>query len=223
MQSASERYQFVVSGSEPSAQPAPRLTNLHTWLRGSTSLLASADSSRTSTIAIVAHYDALSASPSLSFGVGDNGSGVVALLSLLRSLARLYTDSGSRSDYDVVFVLTSAGNFGYNGARRWLKSIDAALLERLELVLCLEDLAGPDLHLHVSGSTTDEEQESGLKDLINAMKTTATKFERKFSVVKNELGSARKTSWEHEHFARNHIGKCVLVVRRVLSRRPIWQ
>ncbi|CAH3192232.1 unnamed protein product [Porites evermanni] len=73
------------------------------------------------TIAIVTHYDAFGIAPSLSFGADDNGSGVVALLELARLFSRLYSDSRMQARYNLVFFLSGAGKFNYQGTKKWLE------------------------------------------------------------------------------------------------------
>ena len=62
------------------------------------------------TIAIVAHYDADGAAPSLSRGADSNGSGVVALLEIARIFSKLYTSKLTHAKVNFIFLLSSGKN-----------------------------------------------------------------------------------------------------------------
>ena len=59
------------------------------------------------TIAIVAHYDADGAAPSLSRGADSNGSGVVALLEIARLFSKLYASKLTHAKVNFIFLLSA--------------------------------------------------------------------------------------------------------------------
>jgi len=70
----------------------------------------------------VAHYDTLALAPGLACGADANGSGVAAVLALLRLFGRLYDDAAARGSFDLLFVLTVAAPLGFQGAQHWVRS-----------------------------------------------------------------------------------------------------
>jgi hypothetical protein len=110
----SNGFQLVVSGPQPKALNEFQIVNLQGKLVGY------GIEEQLPTIIIVAHYDTFGIAPSLSFGADSNGSGVVALLELSRLLSKLYVNSRSHARYNILFLLTGAGKFNYQGTKRWL-------------------------------------------------------------------------------------------------------
>lgn len=58
----------------------------------------------------------------LSYGADSNGSGVAALLELMRIFSRLF-NSSSRPNYNVAFLLSGAAKMNYFGTRKWLEEM----------------------------------------------------------------------------------------------------
>lgn len=58
----------------------------------------------------------------LAYGADSNGSGVAALLELMRVFSRLY-NSASRPDYNLAFLLTGAAKLNYFGTKKWLEEM----------------------------------------------------------------------------------------------------
>ena len=57
---------------------------------------------------------------------------------------------------NLLFVLSGAGRLNYGGTREWLSHTDPNTLESIEFALCLEDLTGDKLYLHVSRPPTKD-------------------------------------------------------------------
>ena len=56
-----------------------------------------------------------------AFGSDSNGSGVTILLELARIFGRLYRDTKTRPQLNLVLLLSAAGKWNYFGSKRWLE------------------------------------------------------------------------------------------------------
>lgn len=158
------------------------------------------------TIMIVAHYDSYGVAPSLSFGADSNGSGVVALLELARLFSKLYTNSRNHAKYNLMFLLSGAGKFSYQGTKRWLddqfESGETSQLGDVAFVICLDTIGkGDTLNIHVSkppkeGSPVDVFVKN-LEILVNE-----TQPERQVKMIHKKINLAEEfLAWEHERFS----------------------
>jgi len=93
----------------------------------------------------------------LSYGGDSNGSGVAALLELMRLFSRLAQQPGQNglSRFNLVFVLTGGGKLNYLGSKKLLEDqldgVDGGLFQDTVYVLCLDSLGkGEELNVHVS-------------------------------------------------------------------------
>jgi len=158
------------------------------------------------TIAIVTHYDAFGIAPSLSFGSDDNGSGVVAILELARLFSRLYSDSRMQARYNLVFFLSGAGKFNYQGTKRWLEdnldNPETSVLSDVDYVLCLDSIGRTDnLFLHVSKPPKEGTPAYALVEEFKAVAEAIFK-EMNFTMIHKKINLAEETlSWEHERFS----------------------
>jgi hypothetical protein len=196
----SNGFQLVVSGSVPKALNDFQIVNLQGKLVGY------GIEDQLPTIVIVAHYDAFGIAPSLSFGSDSNGSGVVALLELSRLMSKLYVNSRSHARYNMLFLLTGAGKFNYQGTKRWLddqiEGSESGQLSDVAYVMCLDSIgAGSDLYVHVSKPPKNG---SAVESLIKSMETVAESSSRPVQLrtvhKKINLGEDY-LAWEHERFS----------------------
>jgi Zn-dependent M28 family amino/carboxypeptidase len=139
---------FSLSSSEPRKVDSVSLENFYGFLEGSNT------GTPNPVIAIVAYYDSFGITPDLPNGLNTNASGVIALLELIRILFKFYENYENVIKYDLLFVLTSAGNLNFEGTQQFINSLDTntQLAENLQYVLCLDSLAdiNEDLFLHIS-------------------------------------------------------------------------
>ncbi|XP_068693928.1 BOS complex subunit ncln-like isoform X2 [Montipora foliosa] len=193
-------YQMVVNVGEAKEMKDMAVTSLQGKLAGM------GIDEQLPTIAVVTHYDAFGVAPSLAFGSDDNGSGVVALLELARLFSRLYTDSRMQARYNLVFFLSGAGKFNYQGTKRWMEenldNPEASVLSEVDFVLCLDSIGKTDnLFLHVS---KPPKEGSPAFALVEEFKSVAEEIfkEVNFSLIHKKINLAEETlSWEHERFS----------------------
>jgi len=106
----------------------------------------------------------------LAIGGDSNGSGTVALLEIARVFSHLYSSRStlgtsvgagkgiSRSQNSLLFLLSGAGHFNYQGTQKFLEdqvdSTDHGDLQDTRLVVCLESLAANrnQIYVHLSRS-----------------------------------------------------------------------
>lgn len=58
----------------------------------------------------------------LSYGADSNGSGVAALLELVRLFSRLY-NSASKPSVNIAFLLSGSAKLNYFGTKKWLEEM----------------------------------------------------------------------------------------------------
>lgn len=203
---------MVVTGSEATPIPTVTINNLQGWQHAAPS--AAVDSGNSvPTIAIVANYDTFGAAPGLSFGVDQNGSGVVALLELARIFSRLYSEFRTHGPYEILFVLTGAGRLNFAGTKRWLRTVELSVLESLEFALCLESLGSLNdpLYLHVSKNPRTPE----IRTIYDSFAETATLMDIPFEIIHKKINiSSPYINWQHEQFSRKRILSATLSSRK---------
>ena len=228
---------FSLSASEPKKIDPLNLENLYGFLEGGAAASVQADvntektkiekedsddedeeekkeipiDSRTTgsnpIIAIVAYYDSFGISPDMPSGINSNGSGIVALLELVRILSKFYENYENVMKYDILFVLTSAGNLNFEGTQKFIDSLDPSIQENLHYVLCLDSLAGlskDDLFLHISRSPKENEEEANR--LYKIFSATAENMNLPLNYAKKKVFLTNTVvPWEHEQFSKKKI------------------
>ncbi|XP_076330796.1 BOS complex subunit ncln isoform X1 [Tachypleus tridentatus] len=193
-------FQLVVSNSQTKAQSDIQVTNIQGKLSGF------GIEEQLPTIVLVAHYDTYGIAPGLAYGADSNGSGVAALLELARLLSRLYTSSRTHPRFNLVFLLSGAGKFNFQGTKKWIEdnidSSEGSLLPDALYTLCLESLGSQDeLNLHVS--KPPKEDSPGAIFFQELQRVGKMLYpELNISMVHKKINLAEELlSWEHERFS----------------------
>ncbi|KAK5647400.1 hypothetical protein RI129_002292 [Pyrocoelia pectoralis] len=196
---AANGYQIVINPRTPSPKTDIKINSIQGTLPGHTV------DGKTSTIAVVAHYDSFGVAPDLSFGADSNASGVVVLLELMRLFSILYADPKTHGKYNIIFLLSGGGKLNYQGSKKWLEdqldSLDGSIIQDALYVMCLDTLASSDgLYMHVSKPPKDG---SPASTYFKELKLAADRQ----SII-NVDGVHKKINladdllaWEHERFS----------------------
>ncbi|BFY98506.1 hypothetical protein BsWGS_01546 [Bradybaena similaris] len=193
-------FQLVISGSPAEPLPEFEVANIQGHLSGY------GIEEQLPTVVITAHYDTMGIAPALSYGVDSNGSGVLLLLELVRLFSKLYTNSRTHAKYNLVFLLSGAGKFNYQGTKRWIEdnfeSAEGNILSDVAFVLCLDTLGtGNELNLHVSKPPRDDSAGGRFyKHLEDVAKENFPDV--KVGMVHKKINLADEMlAWEHERFS----------------------
>ncbi|KAM5191370.1 BOS complex subunit ncln-like [Mantella aurantiaca] len=187
-------------------------------------------------VVIVAHYDSFGAAPYLAYGADSNGSGVSALLEMVRLFHLLYSNWRTQPRYNLVFALTGGGKFNYHGSKRWIEehldhSETSILHENVAFVLCLDTLANSDsLHLHVSRPPPEGSAQGEFLRQLQRVTQSPPFVGLNFSLVHKKINLGENfLVWEHEQFSLrrlpaftvSHLGNHKSGMRRsILDTRP---
>lgn len=161
------------------------------------------------TIAIVAHYDSFGVAPELSFGADSNASGVALLLELARLFSHLYSQSRSHPHVNLLFLLSSAGKFNFQGSKRWLEdhldASDSTLLQDSLFVLCLDTLGSSStnsnhtLYMHVSKPPRDGTPGAQFLQILKGVSQKMYPGSMSVELVHKKINLAEESlAWEHE-------------------------
>jgi Zn-dependent M28 family amino/carboxypeptidase len=158
-------------------------------------------------IAIVTYYDSFGITPDMATGLNTNGSGLVTLLELIRILSKFYENYESVIKYDILFVLTSAGNLNFEGTQKLIDGLDPSISENLQYVLCLDTLASldmNDLYLHIS--RLPKENEENASRLYKIFTATSENMNFNLNYAKKKIFLTNTVvPWEHEQFSKKKI------------------
>ncbi|KAM6928227.1 BOS complex subunit ncln isoform 2-T2 [Xenentodon cancila] len=163
------------------------------------------------TIVITAHYDSYGLAPWLSYGADSNGSGVTILLELARLFQKLYSNSSTRPQYNLMFSLTGGGKYNFLGTKRWIEeNLDHAesslLHDNVAFVLCLDTLSkGDELYIHVS---RPPKPDAPIYSFIQQLEeVVSSRFPWvKVGLVHKKISLVESTvAWEHERYSLRRI------------------
>ena len=194
---------FSLNIKEPKLKKKLNLENMYGFLEA-----PSQTGTPNPIIAIVAHYDSLGVISDLPTGLDSNGSGIIILLELIRILSKLYENYEQMLKYDILFVLTSAGNENFKGTDIFLNNLDPSVSENLQYVLCLDSLGalGEDNNLYLHLSRYPREYEVTPNKLYNIFNLTAKNMGIELNYVKKKVFLTEDfVPWEHEQFSKRKI------------------
>eukprot|EP00371_Babesia_bovis_P001989 XP_001610636.1 hypothetical protein [Babesia bovis T2Bo] len=156
-------------------------------------------------IVIASHVDTFSLLQGYR-STATNNTGLIALLELSRLLHGL-----DHMDYELIFLLTTGSVMNFYGAATFANNY--AHIDNVELVICLDDLTGPNLYLHSSSKASE----------------ISSVFQRNLSrTVKETLNNAVKPDaqvlfFEHEQFTRQKVHAITLTTVRESVAYPLRQ
>ena len=194
---------FSLSIKEPQLKKSLNLENIYGFLEA-----PSQNGSPNTIIAIVAHYDTLGIISDLPHGINSNGSGILALLELIRIISKLYENYESIIKYDILFVLTSGGNENFKGTEQFINNLEPSINENLQYVLCLDSIGSlnekDNLYLHLS--RYPREYEVTPNKLYNIFNLTAKNMDINLNYIKKKVFLSEDfVPWEHEQFSKKKI------------------
>ncbi|CDR97614.1 hypothetical protein, conserved [Babesia bigemina] len=143
-------------------------------------------------IVLCSHFDTFSLLQSYR-AAASNNAGLIALLELAHLLVGL-----DHHSYEVVVLLTSGSILNFQGAATFANSYPN--ITNVELVLCLDDLTGPELYVHTSSKSTafshffQEHLSRSVSDTIKRGVNTKAKL----------------LSFQHEQFSRQKVHSITL-------------
>ena len=194
---------FSLSIKEPQLKKSLNLENIYGFLEA-----PSQNGSPNTIIAIVVHYDTLGIISDLPHGINSNGSGILALLELIRIISKLYENYESVIKYDILFVLTSGGNENFKGTEQFINNLEPSINENLQYVLCLDSIGSlnekDNLYLHLS--RYPREYEVTPNKLYNIFNLTAKNMDINLNYIKKKVFLSEDfVPWEHEQFSKKKI------------------
>ncbi|MCQ2816952.1 MAG: M28 family peptidase [archaeon] len=193
---------FSLKIKDPAKQKAVQLENFYGLLE-----VGNSNEIQNPIIAIVTYYDSLGVISDLPSGMNSNGSGIIALMELIRILSKFYENYDNVIKYDILFLMTSAGNLNFEGTQHFLNTLEPSISENLQFVLCLDSLASlneEDLFLHLSRFPKDFEESSN--KLYKIFNLTSQNMNINLNYNKKKVFLNNKVvPWEHEQFSKKKI------------------
>ncbi|KAF6216629.1 hypothetical protein GE061_000974 [Apolygus lucorum] len=200
---SSNGYQIVINANKPYPKNDAMITSVQGKLPGL------GVEEKLPTIVIVTHYDSLGVAPDLSHGADSNGSGVIALLEIIRIFSHLYSNKRSHAPVNLVFLLAGGGKYNFQGSKKWLEDqldvTDATLLQDVHFVLCLDTIGNDDIYMHVSKPPKEG------SNLFELNKSLSSVRKSEVNVVHKKINLADEIlAWEHERYSIRRLPSATL-------------
>ena len=139
-------------------------------------------------------------------GINSTGSGLAVFLELIRLLSKFYESYENVIKYDILFVLTSAGGLNFEGTQSFINSLDSAISENLQYVLCLDSLGDTEKDLNIHVSRFPKSNEETAQKLYKIFNTISEKMNFTINYFKKKVFLTNKVvPWEHEQFSKKKI------------------
>jgi len=150
--------------------------------------------------------------------MNTNGSGLIALLELIRIFKKLFEAYGNSAKYDLMFLLTPTGSLNYKGTDAFLNDLAENLGMNIAFSLCLDSIGqGNNLYLHIS--RLPKSTETASQEIFNAFNITSKQLGISFTTIKKPINqTSEHVPWEHERFAYKKIHGATISGRNIASR-----
>ena len=157
-------------------------------------------------IVISASYDTFSVAPHMTEGI-NSLSGYLAVTDLARMFQPLNDDSSLKetAKYDLLFVLTPGSGADYLPTQKFLDALNAKILDRIKLVICLDQIGHHGPLTVFTGNTIDESQKEFAKHIVKALDKSAVSSLSESLNFKRKVVPSSFYEWEHIRYSEKSI------------------
>lgn len=217
--------QFSLNSSDPKKVESLTFENFYGFLEGNK---GESGTGSNPVIAIVGSYDDLSIVPDMPTGLNETSASIIAIYEIIRIVSKFYENYNSFASYDILFLLTSGGEFKNQGLNSFINSLDSATVDNIHFALCLESLSTSNLQLLINKfpEVTEETPFKFQKALNSTSSSMSVELEYTQSAVllEEDVNAQRNP---HDLFTKKNIPSATLTKRHItvsenaFSKKPL--